>query len=270
MYKLRDWIDEERLFDSDIGHFCCNTHIVVSDIIEKDYVKLNFNGLCANEGAISLIDKLLFRDRLDFLEINKTFQKIKLIDIMENHNNIRLWDCLSCNPAAISFLEANLHNVNWDYFSGNKAAMHLLNKNLNKINWTFLSKNPAAIFLLEKYPYNIDWTFLSMNPAAIHLLEKNLNKIDWSCLSLNPAAIHLLEKNLNKIDWSNLCLNPSAMKLLEENQEKIDWSILSGNSEIFVCDYLKMKESKALLHENIIVKMFHPRNIKKFEGWGFL
>ena len=37
----------------------------------------------------------------------------------------------------------------------------------------------------------------------------------------------------------------------------------------FVYDYDTMKESKHILHEELIQIMFHPKNMDKFDGWGF-
>jgi hypothetical protein len=34
-------------------------------------------------------------------------------------------------------------------------------------------------------------------------------------------------------------------------------------------DYEAMKTARRDLHEDLMKKRFHPRNIKKFKGWGF-
>jgi hypothetical protein len=100
-------------------------------------------------------------------------------------------------------------------------------------------------------------------------LEQNPEKINWSSLAQNPAAIHLLEQNPEKIVWHWLSMNPAAIHLLEQNPEKIKWSSLSMNSSIFVYDYHEMKEFKKTYHEEMIKTMFHPKNMNKFDSWGF-
>jgi len=105
-----------------------------------------------------------------------------------------------------------------------------------------------------------------MNPAAIEILEQNQDKIDWSCLSENPAAIHLLEKNLDKISWRWIAENPLAIRILEQNQDKIDWEHLSANPAIFEYDYKKMTQP---FTEELMQNRFHPKNLVKFEAWGY-
>ena len=109
-----------------------------------------------------------------------------------------------------------------------------------------------------------------MNPNAIHLLEQNQDKIDWVKLSLNPSAIHLLEQNLDKINLWQLSRNQNAIHLLEQNQDKIHWFQLSTNPSIFVYDYRKIEKDFIPLRKAIIENRFHPKNIAKFNGWGFV
>jgi len=110
----------------------------------------------------------------------------------------------------------------------------------------------------------LDWFVLSSNPKAIHLLEKHPEKISWIQLSKNHEEFHLLEQDPEKIDWKWLSGNPDAIHLLEQNQDKIDWTVLSSNTAIFVYDYDAMKETKHILHEEHMVKMFHPNRIYQF------
>jgi hypothetical protein len=44
---------------------------------------------------------------------------------------------------------------------------------------------------------------------------------------------------------------------------------LSRNPSIFTYDYDQMKENKNLLHEELMRNRFHPKNIEKFEDWGY-
>ena len=97
----------------------------------------------------------------------------------------------------------------------------------------------------------------------------DINKLDWIELSKNPGAIHLLEQNQDKIDWFELSKNPNAIHLLEQNQYKIDWFILSTNPSIFTYDFEKIEKNFIPLRKAIIENRFNPKNIDKFNGWGF-
>ena len=186
-----------------------------------------------------------------------------------------------------------------------KPPMHVPTDNLD---WSMLSSNPCAIHLLEKHPDKIDWDSLSYNyhPRAIQLLEENIDKIHWFGLSCNrsPLAQRILEQHHEKVNWSMLSQNSCswAISLLEKNKDKIDWSALSGNlnprafrmleeriaegtyfyiSYVFLSEnpaifmyntednYEEMKQSRQSLHEELLQNRFHPRNIAKFEDWGF-
>jgi len=117
----------------------------------------------------------------------------------------------------------------------------------------------------------VDWYTLSENPSpsAIPLLEKNLDKVDWNWLSFNPNAIHLLEKNLDKVDWVRLSMNPNAIPILDKNLDKVDWAYLSENPNIFGYDYKAMKDKMfSGIMEDLMKNRFHPRNIRKWKGWG--
>ena len=76
----------------------------------------------------------------------------------------------------------------------------------------------------------------------------------------------------DKLDWNLLCLNPSpgAIQLLAENPDKIYWNWLSTNPSIFVYDYEKIEKDFIPLRKSIIENRFHPKNIDKFNGWGFV
>ena len=80
-------------------------------------------------------------------------------------------------------------------------------------------------------------------------MEANQDKIHWKWLSSNPAAIHILEANPDKIDWYNLSQNPA----------------------IFEYDYEAMKDRmyNSGLFEELMKNRFHPKNISKFESWGY-
>ena len=110
---------------------------------------------------------------------------------------------------------------------------------------------------------------LSRNTNAIHLLENNMDKINWSELSRNTNAIHLLENNINRINWFKLSGNSNAIHILEKNMDKIFWNILSRNPSIFELDYNKIRIRMDIIKEEMMQKVFHPRNIDKFADCGF-
>jgi hypothetical protein len=83
-----------------------------------------------------------------------------------------------------------------------------------------------------------------MNTGALPLIEKNLDKINWTLLSENPSAIHILEANQDKIYWPNFCKNPA----------------------IFEYDYKSMKQP---FTEELMQNRFHPKNLERFEAWGY-
>jgi hypothetical protein len=71
------------------------------------------------------------------------------------------------------------------------------------------------------------------------------------------------------VNWLLLSENPAAIKLLEANQDKIYWPSFSKNPEIFEYDYKRMKERTSVFFEELMANRFHPKNINKFEDWGF-
>jgi hypothetical protein len=97
-------------------------------------------------------------------------------------------------------------------------------------------------------------------------LKANPDRIDWVVLSLNPAAIDMLEANEHLIHWGQLSQNPAAIHLLEQNQDKIEYYLLSKNPAIFTYDYERMSRP---FTEELMANRFHPRNLNKFELWGY-
>jgi len=193
------------------------------------------------------------------------------------------WNTLSMNPYAIHILEKNMDKIDWLHVSINPSsrALHLLEQHPENIRWKHLcsNKNKLARHLLETYPENICWKQLSLNESswAIEFLERHPDKIEWSFLSKNshPHAIALLEKHPDKIDWIYLSRNthPRAVEILEQHPERIAWCFFSKNPQLFVWneeyDYETMKRNKQPLHQELIQAVFHPKNLSKFEFWGF-
>jgi hypothetical protein len=83
--------------------------------------------------------------------------------------------------------------------------------------------------------------------------------------------MELLMENQDKINWKNLSFNSNAIELLKENQDKIDWDYFSRNPNIFTYNYKLMKENmkKSGIAEELMSVIFHPRNMEKWNDWGF-
>jgi hypothetical protein len=243
---------------------------MISDLLECNIDKLDWENLSGNPGAIPLLEayperiywkNLSFNeaaihlleanpDKINWYNLCRNPGAIKLLEA--NYDKIKHYgDMLSMNPDAISILEKHPDIIDWDKLSRtlhyNSKAIPLYQANLDKIDkheWRWLSELPNAIALLEANPDKICWDTLSKNSAAIHLLEANPDKIYWTNLSANPAAIHLLEANPDKIYWTNLSANPAAIHLLEANPQKINWKNLSSNSSPSAVRLLKLNFDK--------------------------
>jgi hypothetical protein len=207
---------------------------------------------------------------------------------------------LSANPStwAVEMLQNHPELIHWSELSENPcpAVLPILEGNPDRIDWVRVSRNTSAwaIQLLEeelrKHPDNhrIHWAYVCMNPFARRLLESQENypkNLHLGCLAINPCtwAIDLVEEawqrnpDDNHIQWNILADNPhpSAMNLLEKewkrSPRKFQWCCMSfaRNPNIFIYDYEQMKYTKNRLHEDLIQTLFHPKNMERFEGWGF-
>jgi hypothetical protein len=248
-------------------------------ILEKYPGNIAWNTLSANtsEWAMELLEKHPEKIDYDFLSTNKSSWAMELL---EKHPKNIEWGSLSENPCS--------------------SAQKILQTYPEKIVWVRMARNKSvwAVQMMEeelyKNPINSQmlWMcYMCMNPYARTLLENHIKKepkfkIHYGCLSQNPSewAVKLLEEECernpekNNIDWYMLVENPCplAMDLLEKKYLVRDPEIksrnlygLSANPNIFVYDYQKMKEPKNQLHEDLIQTMFHPRNMERFDGWGF-
>jgi len=105
------------------------------------------------------------------------------------------------------------------------------------------------------------------------MLEKNKEKIDWYKLSRNEGAIDILERNLEKVHWWALSSNTEASSILEKNMDKINWYVfIEWNSDMMFVDEYEEKSReyfRKYVTEELMAKMFHPRNLRKFSSWGY-
>lgn len=85
---------------------------------------------------------------------------------MNKMNISCLFEAISSQPHAISFLEKHLDLINWDVLSKNPFAIHILKNNPDKINYFYLSENP--------YIFDYDYEEMRMNLA--HTYGRELRK----------------------------------------------------------------------------------------------
>jgi len=82
----------------------------------------------------------------------------------------------------------------------------------------------------------------------------------------------MLKANNEKIWWTVLSENPSALELLKENPQMVHWEWLSGNPSIFYEGYkydVLRERMKNTFAEELMMNLFHPKNLDKFASWGF-
>ena len=308
-YKLLDWIDHDKLDWSNLSSNPNAIHLLENNpekidwsrlssnpnaihILEKNPDKIYWFVLSRNPSAMHLLKK--HPTIAPFVGYTSNTRKPVYQelwkDLIQNKN---IWSQLEINTEVIQLLEQHLDKIHWVWLSLNPGAVYLLEKNQDKIDWENLSENINAIHLLEENPEKINWTILSSNTSAIHLLEKNPEKINWANLCSNPNALQIsgFEEKLDEMNLEDTSLglfpwldfhlkdvvrmkyelnqNPNMMNILKKHPRWIDYRFLSENPGIFEIDYDAMKETKHALHEEFIRTMLHPKNISKFEGWGF-
>lgn len=210
------------------------------------------------------------------------------------------WGQLSTNPhpKAFKLMRQYPEKIDWSFLlwiNTNDEKFDLLEENPDKINWFIMSQqsHPRAISLLEKNPDKINWEQLAHNthPKAVQWLLNNEDKIECRNFiqNSNPLAIEWFKRHPEKTKWLFVFRNhnPLAFEILEKNYEKcICWDTtvepitiviegkfgveeLFSNPNIFVYDYRRMEENCLIFKEELIKRMFHPRNLSKFKGWGY-
>ena len=111
--------------------------------------------------------------------------------------------------------------------------------------------------------------YSSHNKKEVYLLEQSQDKVTWSLFSINKQGICIIENNPDEFNCVSLLRNSSALSLFEKNKDKVDLDELYGNNEIFELDYSKIEEHMNVIKEELMIRVFHPRNCDKFIGWGF-
>ena len=108
-----------------------------------------------------------------------------------------------------------------------------------------------------------------------NMLQVGYNKINWSGLSANSAdgVFMFLESNLHNVYWPSLSGNPNAKteKLLRAHPSLVDMDALAVNSGEWSSNLLReLAWSRCIVFkEDLMKNRFHPKNVLKFEDWGF-
>jgi hypothetical protein len=219
-------------------------------IIKKNSELIDWHGLSSNCNAIDLIEEKIKRE----IEYTQS-KKIKINDFNKiyYHPDDINWDHLSSNVNAISILSKNVNKINWDKLSSNQNAIEILGKNLDKVNWHNLSLNPKAIVFFD----NLNFENLSDNDLLTYLIKIGyLNKIN----NVYEPSFYTSEFIQPMLDF--------------EEHENVDDEIpsLKGHflNNIFEVDYKFLKDRmESTIGEELMKVMFHPKNLDKFQDWGF-
>ena len=221
VYKLRDWIKEDRLNPRILS---LNIHAI--DYLKKNPEKIDWNSLSENTAAYELHEK-----NIDKIEWSRYCRNTKTMDLLKENKDKINWSSLSANPYAYEFLLNHYEEIDWIYFSLNTRAIEVLAKNQDKIHWSNLSENPNAISILKENPEKIDWCKLSTNPNASEIFRLHLDELYtselsdlWEEISYYCNDMQFLLENKDALHW-NICGNENACDFLIENQELIDWKI---------------------------------------------
>lgn len=277
LLQYRDFLDWKYL--SGYGRF---PSLLKDNIDKLDWAELSFNDfaeavelLKANPDKIHWCMSSFNRspDMLPLWQANLD----KLDWLILSHNS---------NPSAVLLLLEHPDKINVDLFSENNhddAVEWLITKHPDKINGGFMSANTndRAITWMQEHPDKIDWRIMSgnKNERAIRwMLQEHPDKIDWAWVAPNVLSKILTSSNdADKISslpldcWTSLSSLPEAMPLLETTDpQNLDWYyLLSKNTAILVYDYSAMTSRCSIYREELIQRMFHPRNITRFTSWGF-
>ena len=125
MYKLRDWIDVDKLNWEGIS---LNPNAGKKTYTNSSFLEINVNKL-----------------QNDYFIWQNLSGNPNAISLLENNMDNICWSELSCNQNAISILEKNQEKIDWIWLSGNPNAISLLEKNPYKIDWFWFSLNPFLI-----------------------------------------------------------------------------------------------------------------------------
>ena len=267
IWKLRDWIDKEKLDMYQLG-LNPNAIELLKEIKNKDDKLIN--KMCLNTSPFIIEQLLEHENVIDYKTIYYNYSKYYNPNIIEIYRN--KFDKINFNLYMYiisddKVLRKNMKRINWLFLSlnPNYNIIKFIEENLDKINWSYLCANtsPYIIPIIEKYPQFIDWSSLSCNQNAIHILtrKENIPNLNLDNFSLNPKSIPFLSKFENHhmirwnyiysnpnitieliemgkkyshnypINWRNISLHSTNINLLRTYMNKLDWCLLSKNPD---------------------------------------
>lgn len=258
-------------------------------IFKNNYKIYYIYSLSINPNSIKYLEK--YPDKQNWFALSKNENAVEMLkkEMIKKKSKI-IWRELSANPNSeiLIYLKNNPNKINLNSLYNNTNPEVLNFSGLDKNKWKFLHFNYEE----QSIPYNsIDWYELSKNKNAISILKKNPDKIKWKYLSYNknPDAIKLIRerllnnKDINEFDWLAIVTlhNYDAIELIKENindiinyfvQEKNIILFIDNfyrNPFIFTVNYAYLKKRINIILEELMMVMFHPKNIDKFKDWGF-
>ena len=232
------------------------------NIIKKNKDNINWDYLSSNPNAIFLIEEQLLIEE----NMIPSVKKIKL-----NHSNkTKNSDSEQANHFGFGCKLPYKNELDWKKLSSNINAIHILEKNLDKVDWNILSSNINAIKLLEKNIDMINWERLSLNSNAINFFDN----INFENLSNKKLYYEYLIK-INYLIKVDNKYKPKFKSDFFDVHEIYGETIIDGLkghllNNMFEVDYKFLKKRmESTFGEELIQVMFNPKNINKFNNWGF-
>ncbi len=197
-----------------------------------------------------------------------------------NIDHIDWNNLLECNHSenAIQLVEENidylLENVIeesylFELLSKNTGAVSFLAKNQDKIHWPSLCKNTKAAQLILQNQDKIDYVELALNsnPLVIPFLALHADKLRTSFQQSFDSHSDFSESDESNESeetqfWRNLCFNKNATHILEKNIHIVRKHVSYENLNNFMCSddmiFLhRIKRNDAFLNPFIVETFFH-------------
>lgn len=85
----------------------------------------------------------------------------------------------------------------------------------------------------------------------------------------NKEAMKAFEININWSRFDNIKCTFCQNTIKDNNNAIIKYNEFCNKYNIFSYDYITIKNKHNHITEELMKKQFHPKNINKFESWGF-
>lgn len=213
-YRLRDWIDEDKLISMSIRNLCKNPSIGASELLK------------------SLIDrKKILPEQLyfDLLAKQNNRKALKLIDrYCDDIDKYILRSlCKNPNPTAIKLLNKHLSALIELFREEDYLVPHVSNN-------LYLNSNPNISKIIKK--------------LKAHTQLKDV--YDIMSQSTNTKYLELLKDNQDKINWQDLSQNESdiAIEILKDNKDKIQDTILKNPNKEAIGLFPEIKTAQHLIY----------------------